>query len=176
MCSGATSADPNAATASGHGQTSGRNPAPAAVPHQRCANRGRGSYPAPKPAAATQPRSGGTLRAAITADLPNLDPHINTTTAHENLFLAFDRIIQYDEQLHPRPMLAESWDLSADLRQIQFNLRKGVQWHTGREFTQRRREVERAAGARSQEPIGRVPQPEQLVYRDGQLRIRTPSF
>jgi peptide/nickel transport system substrate-binding protein len=82
-----------------------------------------------------QPRSGGTLRAALTADLPNLDPHINTTTAHENLFLAFDRIIQYDDQLHPQPMLAESWDLSTDLRQIKFNLRKGVQWHTGREFT-----------------------------------------
>ena len=85
--------------------------------------------------AAPQPRSGGTLRAALTGDLPNLDPHINTTTAHENLFLAFDRIIQYDDQLHPQPMLAESWDLSTDLRQIKFNLRKGVQWHTGREFT-----------------------------------------
>ena len=85
--------------------------------------------------ASPQPRSGGTLRAALTADLPNLDPHINTTTAHENLFLAFDRIIQYDDQLHPQPMLAESWDLSTDLRQIKFNLRKGVQWHTGREFT-----------------------------------------
>src|SRR5215831_10278522 len=44
---------------------------------------------------AGQPKAGGTLRTALTADLPNLDPHINTTTAHENLFLAFDRIIQY---------------------------------------------------------------------------------
>ena len=86
-------------------------------------------------AAASQPRSGGTLRAALTADLPNLDPHINTTTAHENLFLAFDRLIQYDDQLQPQPMLAESWDLSSDLKQIKFNLRKGVQFHTGREFT-----------------------------------------
>ena len=75
------------------------------------------------------------MRAALTADLPNLDPHINTTTAHENLFLAFDRIIQYDDKLQPQPMLAESWDLSDDLKQIKFNLRKGVQWHTGREFT-----------------------------------------
>jgi peptide/nickel transport system substrate-binding protein len=88
---------------------------------------------APKPAG--QPKSGGTLRAGLSADLPNLDPHINTTTAHENLFLAFDRIIQYDDKLQPQPMLAESWDLSNDLKQIKFNLRKGVQWHTGREFT-----------------------------------------
>jgi len=76
---------------------------------------------AAKPAVAAQPRSGGTLRAALTADLPNLDPHINTTTAHENLFLAFDRVIQYDDKLQPQPMLAESWDLSTDLRQIKFN-------------------------------------------------------
>jgi peptide/nickel transport system substrate-binding protein len=82
-----------------------------------------------------QPKTGGTLRTALTADLPNLDPHINTTTAHENLFLAFDRIIQYDDKLQPQPMLAESWDLSSDLKQVKFNLRKGVQWHTGREFT-----------------------------------------
>jgi peptide/nickel transport system substrate-binding protein len=94
-----------------------------------------GATRAPQSTTAAQPRSGGTLRAAITADLPNLDPHINTTTAHENLFLAFDRVIQYDDQLRPQPMLAESWDLSSDLKQIKFNLRKGVQWHTGREFT-----------------------------------------
>ena len=103
------------------------------------ADRGRRRHPAAQaraaPAPAPQPKSGGTLRAALTADLPNLDPHINTTTAHENLFLAFDRIIQYDDKLQPQPMLAESWDLSDDLKQIKFNLRKGVQWHTGREFT-----------------------------------------
>jgi peptide/nickel transport system substrate-binding protein len=32
-------------------------------------------------------------------------------------------------------MLAESWDLSSDARQIKLNLRKGVQFHSGREFT-----------------------------------------
>ena len=32
-------------------------------------------------------------------------------------------------------MLAESWDVSSDLTQFKLNLRKGVQFHTGREFT-----------------------------------------
>ena len=30
---------------------------------------------------------------------------------------------------------AESWELSTDLSQIKLNLRRGVQFHTGREFT-----------------------------------------
>ena len=32
-------------------------------------------------------------------------------------------------------MLAESWDVSTDFKQIKLNLRKGVQFHSGREFT-----------------------------------------
>ena len=32
-------------------------------------------------------------------------------------------------------MLTESWDLSSDFTQVKFNLRKGVQFHSGREFT-----------------------------------------
>ncbi|HEX8967720.1 MAG TPA: ABC transporter substrate-binding protein, partial [Chloroflexota bacterium] len=38
-------------------------------------------------------------------------------------------------RLQPQPQLAESWDLSTDGKQIKLNLRKNVQWHSGREFT-----------------------------------------
>src|SRR6185436_19077759 len=40
-----------------------------------------------------------------------------------------------DDDFQPQPRLAESWELSADQRQIRLNLRKGVAFHSGREFT-----------------------------------------
>src|SRR5947209_1035766 len=44
-------------------------------------------------------------------------------------------LIEYDNKLQPQPMLAESWDVSKDFKQIKLNLRKGVQFHSGRELT-----------------------------------------
>jgi peptide/nickel transport system substrate-binding protein len=93
-----------------------------------------------KPAAATQPaaiqpKRGGTLRAAITADLANLEPHVILPNAYESLWLAFDRLTAYDANLKPQPQLAETWEFSSDFKQLKLNLRKGVQFHNGREFT-----------------------------------------
>ena len=44
-------------------------------------------------------------------------------------------MLAYDDTLTPIPGLAESWELSDDYSQIKLNLRKGVQFHTGRELT-----------------------------------------
>jgi peptide/nickel transport system substrate-binding protein len=82
-----------------------------------------------------QPKSGGTLRAAIQTDLPNVDPHYNAPSAYDALWVAFDRLIYMDEKLKPQPMLAESWDVTPDFKQVTFHLRKGVQFSTGRELT-----------------------------------------
>ncbi|MFX5693271.1 ABC transporter substrate-binding protein, partial [Acinetobacter baumannii] len=35
----------------------------------------------------------------------------------------------------PQPQLATSWAVSADGLEYQFNLRRGVKWHDGRDFT-----------------------------------------
>jgi peptide/nickel transport system substrate-binding protein len=80
-----------------------------------------------------QPRNGGTLRMGNLGDLPNADGHwING----QNVFYAvYDRLIDLDATLQPHPSLAESWDASADFTQITFHLRKGVNWHSGRELT-----------------------------------------
>jgi peptide/nickel transport system substrate-binding protein len=99
--------------------------------------------PTPKPQAIAQPtakaqaqpRSGGTLRAGLQTDLPNVDPHFNAPSAYDALWVAFDRLIYLDDKLQPQPMLAESWDVTPDFKRVTFHLRKGVQFSTGRELT-----------------------------------------
>jgi peptide/nickel transport system substrate-binding protein len=89
--------------------------------------------------AAPQPKTGGTLRMGLPGDLATLDGHLTQgLTGFDTLWQVFDRLTAYDSKLQPQPMLAESWDLSADLTQIKLNLRKGVQFHSGRDFTERR--------------------------------------
>jgi peptide/nickel transport system substrate-binding protein len=84
-------------------------------------------------AGSPQPKRGGTLRVGVAGDVARLDGQlyssINTT------WMSFDRLTAYDANLKPQPMLAESWELSSDATQLKLNLRKGVQFHTGREFT-----------------------------------------
>jgi peptide/nickel transport system substrate-binding protein len=116
-----------------------------------CAPSSPGSAPAPsasKPAnaggvapatltaqGAAQPRVGGSLRVGLQADLPSLNPFRHTPYGYDTLWQAFDRLTAYNGMLQPQPMLAESWEISPDFKQVKFNLRKGVQWHSGREFT-----------------------------------------
>jgi peptide/nickel transport system substrate-binding protein len=92
------------------------------------------TQPAVKPAAAApQPKSGGTLRVGMVGDIARVDGHLLSTG---NVSWApFDRLIEYDQNSKPNPMLAESWELNSDSSQIKLNLRKGATWHSGREFT-----------------------------------------
>jgi peptide/nickel transport system substrate-binding protein len=89
---------------------------------------------APKPAQA-QPKPGGTLRVVTSTDLSNLNPHTISPVAFDTMWSVFDPLTRYDAQLKPQRMLAESWDVSTDLKRIQLNLRKNVTFHTGRELT-----------------------------------------
>ena len=93
------------------------------------------SVAAARPAAGTTPKSGGTLRVAISADPASLDGHLYAAGRFDTTWLIYDRLTEYDLNLKPQPMLAESWDVSSDFKRIQLNLRKGVTYHDGREFT-----------------------------------------
>jgi peptide/nickel transport system substrate-binding protein len=84
-------------------------------------------------AAQEQPKTGGTLRWGLLGEPVTLDGHNYGGTPH--VFNVFDRLIVLDEQLNWVPRLAESWDINKDYTQFKINLRKGVQWHSGREFT-----------------------------------------
>jgi peptide/nickel transport system substrate-binding protein len=108
-------------------------PQPAAAP-----TTSGGATAAPKPAgaaAASTPKSGGTLRVAISADPASLDGHLYAAGRFDTTWLIYDRLTEYDLNLKPQPMLAESGDVSSDYKRIQLNLRKGVTFHDGREFT-----------------------------------------
>jgi peptide/nickel transport system substrate-binding protein len=85
--------------------------------------------------ASTAPKSGGTLRFGQVGDIVNLEPQFNQNTTSENTWLAYDRLTAYDTNWTPQPMLAEKWDLSPEAMQIKIDLRKGVQFHNGRELT-----------------------------------------
>jgi peptide/nickel transport system substrate-binding protein len=93
--------------------------------------------PAPTPAAATTPtpRSGGSLTVGTTLDIDTLDGHRLSGATGNWRFMTYDALITYDGNRQPQPMLAESWDTSPDDMQLKVNLRKGVQFHSGRELT-----------------------------------------
>jgi peptide/nickel transport system substrate-binding protein len=85
--------------------------------------------------ATAQPRTGGMLRSGVVGDPPSLEGHLFAGNNFETSCLVFDQLTNYDSNSQPQPMLAESWDVGGDYQQIKLNLRKGVQWHTGRDFT-----------------------------------------
>jgi len=75
------------------------------------------------------------LRIGVLGDIPSLDPHQLTPPVPDVTFSVWDRLLEYDARLTPQPLLAESWDMSGDGKQIKLTLRQGVQFHTGREMT-----------------------------------------
>jgi peptide/nickel transport system substrate-binding protein len=88
----------------------------------------------PAPQAAGQAKSGGILRMGVVGDLPSLDGN-DFGAAFDLSYPIFNDLGQEDAKLNLSPELAESFDLSSDFRTLKLNLRKGVQFHSGREMT-----------------------------------------
>ena len=49
----------------------------------------------------------------------------------------YDSLVELDEKLGVKPLLAESWEVSRDGLTYTFKLKKGVKWHDGKPFTAR---------------------------------------
>ena len=75
------------------------------------------------------------LRVGNVGDVANIDGHSWGPNNGFSIFMIYDTLTTYDANLKAQPELAESWDISSDARQITLNLRKGVQFHSGRELT-----------------------------------------
>ncbi|MBV8085811.1 MAG: ABC transporter substrate-binding protein [Chloroflexi bacterium] len=75
------------------------------------------------------------IRSGIVGDLPSVDGQQNQPTIGATVGWAYEALTHYDDKMQPTGLLAETWDLSTDDKSIKFNLRKGVTFHDGREFT-----------------------------------------
>jgi peptide/nickel transport system substrate-binding protein len=109
-------------------------PAPAGAGAAPPAPTAAASAPTPPPAAA-QPKSGGVLRAGTVGEYVTLDGHYYTPKNGLATWIIYDTLTRYDDTLQVQPMLAESWEQTNDARQLTLHLRKGVTFHSGRDFT-----------------------------------------
>jgi peptide/nickel transport system substrate-binding protein len=63
-----------------------------------------------------------------------LNPILETRFTRASAFL-FEGLVGLSSALEPVPLLATSWEQSADGKRLTFKLREGVKWHDGRPFT-----------------------------------------
>lgn len=77
-----------------------------------------------------------TLVMARSADTTGLDPHTQTAFASFRLLeLIYEPLVNLDADLNIIPGLAESWAFSDDAMTLTLNLRQGVKFHDGSDFT-----------------------------------------
>jgi peptide/nickel transport system substrate-binding protein len=96
---------------------------------------GAGLLPAGRRAAAAEPKRGGTLRLGHVGGVLNFDGHRLSRSNYPMLNQVYNTLVRYDGELRPQPELAESWAFAQDGRSLEFKLRRGVQFHNGRELT-----------------------------------------
>ena len=80
-------------------------------------------------------KKGGILRYAHAGDIYNFDGTQFPPTSYAMLFTLYDTLIRLDERFKATPQLAESWEFADGGKRLTMKLRKGVTFHTGREFT-----------------------------------------
>ena len=89
----------------------------------------------PKKATAAVPKKGGYFKQAITGGSTSdtLDPATHTSSWNINCELQLRNcLVEIDNNFHPVPELAESWESSSDAKKWVFNIRKGVEFHDGK--------------------------------------------
>jgi peptide/nickel transport system substrate-binding protein len=84
-----------------------------------------------------QAAQGSTLRVAYPLPVATLDPAKFRVGGLEYNYAhcVFNRLTAQDEKLQVIPDLAQSWDVSEDLKVYTFHLRPGVKFHNGKPFT-----------------------------------------
>ena len=79
---------------------------------------------------------GGTVVITTTPEPSTITNALSSApTTAEVATKIFDGLLEYDQDLNPKPSLAESWDVSEDGKTVTFKLREGVKWHDGEPLT-----------------------------------------
>ncbi len=82
------------------------------------------------------PRRGGVMTVHFATEQRILNPSLQASTG---VYIVGGKIqealVDLDAAGNPTPVLAESWESSADGKSITFKLRAGVTWHDGKPFT-----------------------------------------
>ncbi len=103
-----------------------------------------GTAVATKPAAATpaastggEQKKGGILKAVIIGEPPVVaDAQFTTATVTSNLAAQiYEGLFARDSKFAPKPMLVDKYTASADGKNYEFTLRKGIKFHNGKEMT-----------------------------------------
>lgn len=89
-------------------------------------------------AAAARPRvasaQGKTLTFATATLPPNIEPHMQGLDIWQKRKpLVYENLVAIDDNLEPRPELAERWEARSPTEYV-FHLRRGVRFHTGKEM------------------------------------------
>lgn len=86
--------------------------------------------------ASEKPKPGGTLTVGVRSDLLLSNPFVNVrSTQGRILDLMFEPLLGLDQKGKIQPNLAESWEVSKDVRVYTFRLRKGIKYHNSHEMT-----------------------------------------
>lgn len=84
-----------------------------------------------------RPQMGGALRYGTNSAVPNLDPHVYTTSSGKVINLCiYNSLLGYNKKGELVPALVESWE-NPDPKTYIFKLRKGVTFHKGQAFSAR---------------------------------------
>ena len=87
----------------------------------------------------TQPPSRNILRYISGSEPESLDPQIGTGQPEARVYMAlYDGLVEYDPKtMQPIPAIAESWDISPNVDEFIFHLRKNAKWSDGTQITAR---------------------------------------
>ena len=89
-----------------------------------------------QPPSREQPRFGGVLKVAMSAEPPSLDPHwTNAFITSQIMGHVFETLYTFDKDWSPIPHLAVGHTVTNGGRQYTITLHKGVRFHTGNEMT-----------------------------------------